>query len=362
MVTPHMASLASELANRGFEVNYVANEILSKKRIKQGWEVPELGKAKLLLAQSKVKVINYVSDAPKNSIHLCQGLRGNGLVGNAQKIIRKRKLKHWVMMETIDDEGWIGSIKKIYYHILFLRWRSQLEGVLAIGHNALEWFEDRGMDRNRIYPFAYFLKEPKLNILSKSSNNKNNKRPFRFLFVGELIDLKKVDSLIRALASLKTKKIELWIVGNGPEKKRLKLLAKLLLPKKVNWLGVHSIKEIPNIISQVDCLVLPSRYDGWGAVVSEALMVGTPVVCSDKCGSSTVVKASGAGKVFYTNNHQTLIKSLCNQYKKGLVASRDRQKIIKWSRCLGAKSGAEYLELILNTKNNKSNFIKLPWN
>jgi len=29
------------------------------------------------------------------------GLRGNGLVGNAQSIIRKRNLRHWAMMETM---------------------------------------------------------------------------------------------------------------------------------------------------------------------------------------------------------------------------------------------------------------------
>ena len=57
MVTPHMVALAAALAERGFEVNYVANEKLSKKRIKQGWEMPEVGKAKLLLAPTKADVV-----------------------------------------------------------------------------------------------------------------------------------------------------------------------------------------------------------------------------------------------------------------------------------------------------------------
>ncbi len=72
MVTPHMAALASALAERGFKVNYVANEILSKKRIKLGWKMPKLGKVKLLLATNKADVISYALEAPKNSIHLCQ--------------------------------------------------------------------------------------------------------------------------------------------------------------------------------------------------------------------------------------------------------------------------------------------------
>ena len=176
MVTPHMAALAAALAVRGFKVNYVANEILSKERIQLGWEMPELGKAKLLLAPSKDSVIRYALDAPKDSIHLCQGLRGNGFVSDAQRVIRKRCLGHWVTMETVDDAGWIGFIKKVLYRILFLRWCNHLTGVLAIGHNALDWFIARGMKRSRVYPFAYFLKEPKINNFLKSSINKNQLR------------------------------------------------------------------------------------------------------------------------------------------------------------------------------------------
>lgn len=362
MVTPHMAALASALAIRGFKVNYVANEFLSKKRSKQGWEVPKLGNAKLIIASSKADVINHALDAPKNSIHLCEGLRGNGLIKYAQKVIRKRNLIHWAMMETIDDNGWLGVTKRIFYRYLFLYWHTKLTGVLAIGCNASKWFMARGMDKSSIYPFAYFLKEPKIKSSLKLTIKKNKKLPFRFVFIGELISLKKVDFLIKSIAALKSKEVELWIVGSGPEEKRLKSLANLLLSKlKVKWLGVLPNKEIPNIIYQADCLVLPSRYDGWGAVVSESLMVGTPVVCSDKCGSSVAVKASGVGSVFSANNQQSLITSLRTQIKRGHLSLKERQKIIKWSKCLGASSGAKYLESILNL-NNKVNLIKLPWN
>lgn len=362
MITPHVAALAAALANRGFKVNFVANEKLSKNRIKMGWEILELGKVKLLLAPNKDTVIRYASNAPQNSIHLCQGLRGNGLVSYAQRVIRKRGLRHWTMMETVDDLGWNGFIKKILYRILFLYWRNHLSGVLAIGQSTSDWIVARGMEKRLVYPFAYFLKEPSINSSLKSSTKRNMKRPFRFIFVGELINLKKVDFLIKAIAALKLQEIEFWIVGAGPEEKRLKALANKLLPNKVFWLGVLPIKKIPHVIYQTDCLILPSRYDGWGAVVQEALMVGTPAVCSDKCGSSIIVKASKVGSVFSSNDQKSLVNSLSDQYEKGLVSLEQRQNIMKWSRCLGASSGAKYLESILNLKNNKVVSTKLPWN
>ena len=116
------------------------------------------------------------------------------------------------------------------------------------------------------------------------------------------------------------------------------------------------------MLSQVDCLVLPSRYDGWGAVVTESLMVGTPVICSNKCGSSIIVQASKVGYVFPANNIAALSSHLNNQYIEGPVSIKERQKIISWGKNLGANSGAKYLETIINTKQDKLLTIKLPWN
>jgi hypothetical protein len=62
--------------------------------------------------------------------------------------------------------------------------------------------------------------------------------------------------------------------------------------------GSYLSTEVPRAMAQADCLVLPSIHDGWGAVASESLMVGTPVVCSDACGVAGVVQASGVGGVF----------------------------------------------------------------
>ena len=230
ILTPHMAALASELANRGFKVTFVANSLLSSARAKQGWETPSLGKAKLILAKNKENVISIASDAPRESIHICQGLRGNGLIKHTQKILRKRGLKYWVLMEMVDDEGVIGVIKRIIYNFLFLRWQKNLVGVLAIGQKAIGWFIDRGMSKDSIYPFAYFLDRPKIDNLLKLEDKEESNRPFRFVFVGRLVKLKKIDLLIKSIASLKMNKIELWVIGSGPEEKDLRSIANSLMP------------------------------------------------------------------------------------------------------------------------------------
>ncbi len=359
MFSPHMGALASALARRGFKVFYVANHGLFKERSQQGWETPNLGKAKLILASNKNDLIQLTLKVPENSIHFSQGIRGNGQIKIAQNILRKRGLKHWVIMEAVDDTRWYGLLKRIIYRLLFLSWRNHLAGVLAIGQNTLSWIIARGMEQSRVYSFAYFLKDIKNNYKSKSLKKKKKNTPFRFVYVGNLIKRKKVDRLIEAIAELKFKKVELWIVGKGPEEKYLRSLSDSLIPEKVKWYGVVPMSQASKIIRQSDCLVLPSRFDGWGAVVSESLMAGTPVICSSTCGSSVVVKASGVGGVFPVNHKNAFFKMLSNQYKLGKLDQKKRKKIVKWAKCLGANAGAQYLDLIIT--NSKQAIKNIPW-
>lgn len=359
MRTPHMGAIAEAMAEQGHRVTFVANSVLSRERVKEGWQKARLNKAIFILATNKNAAIHLARNAPKNSIHLCQGFHSNGLVSNAQKILRDRGLRHWIIIEKIDESGLKGKFKKLLYRMLVFYWKKNLQGILAIGHGTKDWIIERGIEKKKVYPFAYFLNNSKSNNQKKNVIIKSKKRPYRFLFVGRLIQLKKVELLIRAIATLKFTDIELWIVGDGPERDNLYSLANLLIPNKVHWHGILPMSKIPKIMNQVDCLVLPSRHDGWGAVVSEALMSGTPVICSNACGSSIAVKASGVGGVFQSNNKKTLSKILYKQYKLGKISKNKRQEIIRWAKCLNATSGAKYLERILS--NHSARKIYPPW-
>lgn len=286
ILSPHMGHLAAKLAALGYHVVFVTNQIMSKERLKQGWERAELGKAKLKLAKNKKAYEQLALEAPTDSIHFCQGLRGNGWIICAQRILRKRNLKHWAMLEKIDDRGLIGKFRRVLYHVIFLYWRKHLDGVLAFGDGTRDWIVKRGMKKNKVFSFAYFLKESNMIKISKNFKKKNYNSRFRFIYTGQLIKRKNLEILIKALASLKNKKIELWMIGDGPQKKFLQSLANSLLPDQVYWFGRLPMSKVPKSINQADCLVLPSHHDGWGAATSEALMTGTPVICSDNCGSS----------------------------------------------------------------------------
>lgn len=349
IISPHMADLAVALARQGCKVTYVGRQAMSDDRAKQGWAAPALQGVALQLVDNNAAVQRLVQQAPTDSIHICQGVRANGMVGFAQTALALRGLRQWAVMETVNDTGWRGLLKRMEYSRIFRARSKSLHGVLATGHRTAEWVVARGVPSARVYPFAYFLPDK----IAPDVQVQRQTGPFRFVFAGRLIPLKRVEWLMNALAGLLDKSFELWVVGAGPEEPALRALAASKLGNRVRWLGQLPLPEVPAVMAQADCLVLPSVHDGWGAVGSEALMVGTPVICSDACGVAGVVRASGAGGVFAVNDRATFQEMLGAQCAKGIVDADLRTTLKEWASCLGSGAGAGYLIKILTSKNDQ---------
>lgn len=358
IVSPHMAELAVALARSGATVTYVAENEMSEDRKQQGWKSPALLNIQKELVNSPEAVAELVYSAPADSIHICQGVRANGLVGDAQVAISARGLRQWVVMETVEDSGWRGVVKRIAYSHIFRKKLPSLDGILANGHRTADWISALGVPQSKIFSFSYFLP----NSLTHNSRVARAPGHFRFIFAGQLILRKRVDWLIKGLSDFKNKDFELWIVGTGPEESVLRELSKINLEGKVRWLGQLPLPEVPALMAQADCLVLPSAHDGWGAVASEALMVGTPVICSDACGVAGVVRKAGHGGVFPVSNLNDLRALLAEQLAHGPVQAELRIEISNWARCLGADAGSDYLNQIL-LFNQKGNGLRpiAPW-
>ena len=345
IVSPHMMGLAVSLARMGCKVTYVAEQALSADRMALGWQLLTHDGVRLCFATELSGIQALVNEADSRSVHVCQGVRGNGHVAVAQQLLAQRRLRQWVVMETVDDAGAKGLLKRLEYTRLFRLLRTRIEGVLATGYRTASWVVARGMPAERVFPFAYFLAEPDLLPIDAALDRRS--RPFRFIYVGQLIERKRFDLLVRTLSTLGDGAFELWVVGSGPLEKVLRAEAEAALAGRVRWFGRKPSSEISTLIADTDCLVLPSRYDGWGSVVSEALMVGTPAICSEACGAAGVVRASGVGGVFPTHDPQALRGRLEMALQRGVVESAERAAIARWASALGGAAGATYLLQIL---------------
>jgi len=97
---------------------------------------------------------------------------------------------------------------------------------------------------------------------------------------GRLVSEKGFDVALRAFAHLNDPEARLVIVGDGPRRPQLESLAQTL--------GVADRVEMPGYVSDIApwlakarVFLLSSFYEGFGAVIVEALAAGKPVVSTD---------------------------------------------------------------------------------
>lgn len=125
------------------------------------------------------------------------------------------------------------------------------------------------------------------------------------LFVGGLVPIKSISTLIEALALLcrSDGALSLVIVGAGPEALILQEQAsRLLLSDKVLFVGTLPHDKIPDWMNACDVFVLPSRYESFGCTLMEALACGKPVVATSVGGPTEFLRDGEHGRLVEPGN------------------------------------------------------------
>jgi glycosyltransferase involved in cell wall biosynthesis len=119
----------------------------------------------------------------------------------------------------------------------------------------------------------------------------NGKSHFcRFVSIGNLLPLKAFHLGLLAFARAGKALGEYWIIGNGPELKKLQALVNRLdIADRVTFWGELSRGETLSKLRECHVLVHPSLHDSGGWVCLESMAAGRPVVCLDLGGPATQV-------------------------------------------------------------------------
>jgi len=110
--------------------------------------------------------------------------------------------------------------------------------------------------------------------------------PARYiLYVGTIEPRKGLDTLVRAYALLRRRGFAQRLVIAGKKgwhvERLLALVEELGLKRDVLFPGYVPERELPFLYNLADLLAFPSRYEGFGLPVLEAMACGVPVVCSN---------------------------------------------------------------------------------
>ena len=180
------------------------------------------------------------------------------------------------------------------------------DAYLVIGEANRRFYANCGIGEERCFPCPYFVDNERF---IRQSEYWRAQRPhlrrrwsipenaFCFLYVGKLVDKKRIFDQLMALDRLQecnlSGPVHLLVVGRGILEPQIKqYVGQRRLP--VSFAGFLNQSEISQAYAAADCIVLSSDYDEtWGLVVNEAMASGLPAVISDRAGCGPDLLRSG---------------------------------------------------------------------
>lgn len=316
---------------------------ISQARRDLGWSMPNFGRVQTIVAPTINEISQIARESPESSIHVLSGLR-SPMINEVFAIIAPTQSVIGVISEGRDHRGLLGLIR--WWHSLCFekKYRERVDFVLGIGNLGVRWFENCKYNKMRIFHWAYIVEES--DHPEPAATHASN--TVEIAYIGQLVQRKGVDILLHALAQVNRSNWRLHVVGHGDFGESLKRLSiRLGIQERVSYIDALPNSLVREVFSKVDVFVLPSRFDGWGAVVNEALMAGTPVVCTDHCGASILVESSGFGAVATAQSAKSMAHSLSSMIDRGPLDPQARKAIRDWTDCIRGERAAEFfLEII----------------
>ena len=347
IASPHQEAFLESLARQfAGEVVLGVEQDLPAERRAQGWRQPSHTNVKVIDISIPANHAALAAHATATSLHVFSGFFSHPLVWAGFRKLAGSEARLAIMSEAPEQTFVTGWLKRLRGKVLAARWASRFAFVLAIGGVGCEFFERIGFPKDKIVPFGYYLD---VQPLAEATAARRADGVIRFVSAGQLVRRKGIDLLVKACSTLPAAGWRLDIYGDGPERQALeRLVGQLQLAERVMFHGVIPSDAVRAVLSEADCAVLPSRFDGWGMLVNESLAVGTPVICTDACGAAAIVTDEQSGCVVPSGRVAPLAAALANTLAKGPVAIQTRG-VISQSAFLQAtpvRAAARFLEMI----------------
>jgi len=335
--SPHQSSFLRALAALGHSVTLVADREYIPARQQMGWVAPDLTGVELIFNPTEHQLHRLIKQDADTNIHISSGVRCARCASHVHA--HAGQIRLGMLGEPGDPRGAIGVLRKMLYRVEAINAHKSIDFVLAIGQTGVRWYTTAGYPTDRVFPFAYVVETPLTTDWPTTLN-----RVVRIGYVGSFIQLKAVPLLLRALmGDVSRLNWQLDLVGDGPERKHLEMMVRRsALAPRVKFHGYIPMRQVMAEMARFDVLVLPSQYDGWGAVVNEALMSGVPVICSDECGAADLLAEPLRGTVFRAKSLGELTQALRASILHGPRTMPERMALRQWSICIGGNAVARY--------------------
>lgn len=368
MPSMHLSPTIQAIARQWDGPVTVATEAdVLEKRVAQGWIRPEFTPAQLVMAPTWNDRLDLIATSMgADDVHIFLGIQAYPQTYRTLKHVGRLAPRIGIWAEPPrQNEGLLKTLlRRARYTNHAIRWRNRSDFFLTTGEIGQNWYAKCGFPNDMIFRFGYFFAAPEnpSDTLAAAPLPETN-APVRIMFVGELEHHKGVDVLLAALSQLMHHSWELLVVGKGSLRETLAAQSKSLgLETRLQWTSEMPNSQLIDRMSRADLLVLPSRHDGWGAVVTEALSVGTPVLVSDACGAADVVSSPVLGAVFSNGDAMNLSQKLEPFILRGPLDAWSRSRVGETcSQKMHPDVVAGYFMRIIDRNLNPTVVVSPPW-
>jgi glycosyltransferase involved in cell wall biosynthesis len=304
------------------------------------------------------------------------------IYGYFQKL--QRRAYHWALKNRVPiayiSDSELRHKRNLAKEILktfYLRnYFSKIDFFLTMGNANEDFYKKYGVADNKMirmhYPIDFFAYQ-------KSYSQKEwlrdqirdqyciNENEIVISVVGKLVKWKNQDHIIEAMKLLENKGtyLTLFILGSGEMKEQWEQKSNELKKSKVFFPGFVKIDQLPSYYAATDIYVHPASLEPHSVAISEAVMMGCPVIVSDRCGSygkEDDVQIEKNGYVFQFGNIEDLaqkIKSLAmNDEKRRLFGEYSHSMALAFQH----RSHFGVIENLLKEIKKEGNVTNLLYN
>lgn len=327
-----------------------------------GWHEPELPGIRRVHMQDGGWESLLRSESGVDTCHVFAGLHAFPGVHAAFRLAVELRCRIGIYSEPLVRRGLMGWLKDLRGRVDGFRYGDAISFVLCIGEEAKRQFSGWGFPDRKLHSWAYVTEDKGLLGVGTSSDTR-----LRAVFPASLIPRKGPDILLHALDLMRHRgaiHVDAFSVeSDRMDRWQTALKAKADHSSVMSVLPYIDNAELLHRLPEYDLMVLPSRHDGWGAAVNEALMAGVPALVSDRCGSATLLKGRSFLGEVVSPDPARLAAALDGFVERGRVSRASRRRIRDWAldRISGASLASYFLTIAGVSGSPNGQEAVAPW-
>ena len=294
----HQLPFCEEMVkNLGDNFKYVATDRISKERLKLGYED----------MNSKYDFVIRSYENDEEVYRLCNE-SDVVIIGSAPKkyvanrIKRKNGITYTYSERLFKRKDFKSYFRKIYYIFIKERIQNDQYFLLCASAFASKDYGSMGLFKNRAFKWGYF---PKINYYENIDALINKKESNSIVWVGRFIEAKHPEHVVFLAKRMKENHIDFHIkmVGTGVLFEYISDLIKSFhLEDNIQLLGSMPTDKVRTTMEKSKLFLFTSdKWEGWGAVLNEAMNSGCAVIANSQIGSVPFLVEDGFNGNIYSS-------------------------------------------------------------